>query len=352
MLWCFLLLRPRRKLLYFAIPALTPYLLWLVVSQQLTARNEILLSDLDLYGYYLGYLISVAEIFEHIPVVLTQNLVLLADSIADLCSFYSIPNRRLSQEPIPTMFFAAAGIGLLIGGFYRTFKTRGLRPYLIFICFYLLTVLCWPFEPHRFLIILIPWLFVLIAECFRAALEKWNFLRNGIVATTLLYAGLGLWSNFEFYRQNVAQFGLYTRPLDLRESKEALIWMRDNLPKEAIVATTDPAFLYHQSGRKAVPVLNEGNLIKIHYPDRLAWNEIGEMREAYRQFVRDQKKSVWREWRTLGVTHIWVDDVMSHFPAAFALNIQTRIHRINLETLYTTPQSRVFRVIWNTKRAR
>ncbi len=169
---------------------------------------------------------------------------------------------------------------------------------------------------------------------------------------TLLYAGLGLWSGFEFYRQDVGQFGLYTRPLDLRESKKALIWMRDNLPPEAIVATTDPAFLYHQSGRKAVPALNEGNLIKIHYPDRLAWNEIGEMREAYRQFVRDQKKSVWREWRTLGVTHIWVDDVMSHFPAAFALNIQTRIHRINLETLYTTPQSRVFRVIWNTKHAR
>jgi len=343
-LWSLLFLRPRKKALYFAIPAVVPYLLWVLYSHQLALKNEILLSGVELYGYYLGYWVSVADLFESMTVVFFQNVISFADSIARLLSFYSFSSSTFSDKPVLAILIAAGGVALLLGGFYRSFRARGLEPYLLFVSIYLAMILFWPYEPLRFIVVLIPWFFLMIGEVFRAASKRWSFLCHGALPLVMVLAGLGLWGNSKFYQQDISEFGLYTRPLDLRESVEVLAWMRDNLPEKAIVATTDPELLYHQSGRIAVPAFNEGNLIAAHYPDRFSWEELGEISESQKQYVRDQRKSVWGDWKTLGVTHVWDDDTLSRFPGAFALKGQTRGHAGKLGMVYSKPGSRVYRL--------
>jgi len=356
-LWCFLVLRPRKQFLYFLIPGLVPYLFWIAYANTLATRNAELLPGLQLYGYYLGYLISVYDLVESAVVVVSLNLISFADSIAHLLSFYSIPIQRFPHKPIFVALIAASGIGMLVGGLYRSYRVRGLRPELIFIAVYVAMVLVWPYEPQRFLVVLIPWFLLLIGESFRALSRRWSPLGRAVIPLSILLAILGLWGNSKFYRQDVSRFGLFNRGLDLSQSTKALSWMRENLPEEAIVASVDPGLVYHQSGRKAVPALNEGNLIRVYYPDHLVWNSVGNkgagrIAESQKEFIIGQRRSVWRDWKSLGVTHVWDDDALSRFPGTYALKAQTSAHAHKLELVYSSSGSRVYRLLWNPGRSR
>jgi len=263
-------------------------------------------------------------------------------SMADLFTFLSIPNLNFWNKPLLTLFFSTLGNVFLWGGLILFYRKKGLKPEMLFLPLYFFLVLIWPFEPYRFLVVLIPWMFLSTLSFVEWAVIKVQKLSWIFVIIGVFCGGLALKGQYGFFQQNVSHFGLFTRTLDLTHTQESLLWMKKNLPNNAIVGAIHPEMLYHHSGRMAVPPLDESSLRMLFYPSSFNLKEIGKISSAQKNFIRKKQKKVWSEWKDLGVTHIWMDKALRFYPRDFALRLQIQTHKKDLRLIYVNPTSQVY----------
>ena len=111
-------------------------------------------------------------------------------------------------------------------------------------------ILLWPFASFRFMLPLIPFLF------FYLVVGLQTLTRSAQVARIVLLCviGLSLFDHagyvFHMRRQSEPVQGGWVG--SAREVDTALVWIRDNLGSDGIIATTNPALLYLRTGRKSI----------------------------------------------------------------------------------------------------
>jgi len=122
--------------------------------------------------------------------------------------------------------------------------------------------------------------------------------------------------------------------------------MSDHLPREAVVASAKPQMVYFHAHRKAVPPLDASKLAPLFYPHAVqwAWSGVLGTRENV-EFIRNNQENIWKAWREIGATHIFVDanDNRSTLDGlATALLINSHVSQ--LVAIYTTPTVIVFEI--------
>lgn len=158
----------------------------------------------------------------------------------------------------------------LLFGFAMTLKRRMKMAELI-TAFTLLITCAWPWDTFRFLLPLMPFLLFYLLESFRGIREftqqkfqskttasAWRML---IVSAGMLLA-LFVFDHAVYLSQrsdpSPAEY-LPWRAI-FEENEEALKWMRDKTPKDAVIASLNPALVHLYTGRKTVASNNpDGN---------------------------------------------------------------------------------------------
>jgi hypothetical protein len=167
----------------------------------------------------------------------------------DFRAFGAFASLSLPVLPRPAWLSAAAllAAGVVWGAAARF---RSATVLIATLAIYTLIVSLWPFPPHRFMWIVVPWYaLLLVAGCARA----WSWSRTGRAAV-LLVVGLLTWGFG--WRQTVSihgrRFGSTAQGIS-RSFRILNASIRDELPHDVVVASEDEALIYLYTGRNTVP---------------------------------------------------------------------------------------------------
>lgn len=148
---------------------------------------------------------------------------------------------------------------LIIIGYVASWR-RGPTMAEVFIAPTLAIILLWPWDTLRFLVVLLPFgLFYLLTGAGivygflmrrRESSPDWR----GLTFAAGLIVALNLYANFLYIVRGLAS-APDERPTLVRafeENEEMLLWMREELPEDAVVASTNPALVFLYTGRRAI----------------------------------------------------------------------------------------------------
>jgi hypothetical protein len=111
-------------------------------------------------------------------------------------------------------------------------------------------ILLWPFWSFRFMLPLIPFLFFYLVIGLQVLTRSTRVARIAL----LCIIGLSLFDHagYVLYARSQGEAAQGGWVGNAREVDTALVWIRDNLGSEGIIATTNPALLYLRTGRKSI----------------------------------------------------------------------------------------------------
>jgi len=153
---------------------------------------------------------------------------------------------------------------LALAGFIRTVRAR-ITVAEVAVVFTLGLTLLWPWEPFRFLLPLSPLLIFYVLKGVEAVHEVHQKMRQqpalqtkpivlGIAVLCIL--AVNLYGNAIYLS---IKLGGASRPAWLSafdENEKLLVWARENLPRNEIIATSNPALVYLYTGNKTVAFHN------------------------------------------------------------------------------------------------
>lgn len=160
-----------------------------------------------------------------------------------------IPN----AAPLTASFVLLVIGGLCIAGLLRIGRRRPALA--LFPLMYLVLVLLWPYEPDRFYYAILPLLTMFAIEGGCAAVES---LRKDVprfgVPFVLVVVGLLLFNSARHQvRSHEARTWTLFQVAPAATYGPLLTWIRDNTPRDAVVASGLDPLVYWETGRKAVP---------------------------------------------------------------------------------------------------
>jgi hypothetical protein len=181
---------------------------------------------------------------------------------------------------------------VLLLGFALAIKRR-LAMAELTVAFTIAITCAWPWETFRFLLPLSPFLFAYLLEAlrgvrefaqqkleFKAAAEPWRAM--AIFAGLFLALFLYDHSVYVAKRSDLSRAGYLPWQALFNENLEALNWIRDKTPEDAVFCSVNPALIHLYTGRKSVAGGNpEGNWenwkrLNVRYMAYLSVYQIGD----------------------------------------------------------------------------
>lgn len=152
-----------------------------------------------------------------------------------------------------TMTISLALGAIVLTGFIATARRRmTVAEFLVPIS--LAVVLLWPFWSFRFVLPLTPFLFFYLVIGLQVLTRSLQVAR----ITLLCIIGLNLYDHAGYIllarNQHTASRGEWLA--NAREVDAALDWVRDNLGRDGMIASTNPALLYLRTGRQSITYAN------------------------------------------------------------------------------------------------
>lgn len=148
---------------------------------------------------------------------------------------------------------------LIIIGYIASWR-RGPTMAEVFIAPTLAIILLWPWDTLRFLVVLLPFgLFYLLTGAgilygFLMRRREWAPNWRGLTVAAGVIVALNLYANFIYIVRGLGS-APDERPALVRafeENEEMLLWMREGLPEDAVVAATNPGLVFLYTGRRAI----------------------------------------------------------------------------------------------------
>jgi len=155
-----------KKVTVFAIPAIIPYLAWILyVNWQFNHDPSLIeLTQYTLFNYNIAYSNTSSQLLSHLPLVIFFNSIYLATDICNIFGFFGKMEINIETHLIFRLTFLLIIISVFTLGIYNAIKSRGSRPEYFMVFFYMFLVLIWPWFPRRFLVVLLPWIFLVTAD--------------------------------------------------------------------------------------------------------------------------------------------------------------------------------------------
>lgn len=167
----------------------------------------------------------------------------------DLRALGALGGLALPTLPGPA-WYAAAVPALVLAAVGAAGALRRAPALVLSVALYVLVVSLWPFPPHRFMWITVPWFALLLSSGCRSAWQRGRLARVAVLVTV----GLLVWG---FGRRQVASLagrGFEATAEGISQSFRLLAGsIRDETPADAIVAVEDEALVYLYTGRRTVP---------------------------------------------------------------------------------------------------
>jgi 4-amino-4-deoxy-L-arabinose transferase-like glycosyltransferase len=315
-------------------PAFVFYGIWNLYLQFALSHNPPTANSI-LFTYYKAYSFRENQLLSFLPSVVVFNVISSFEWTARLMAYGLSKSSSLLQHKSLVLLCGAMFLGLSVIGGYSGIRKRRVRPEHLMFLVYLGVVFVWPFSPGRFLVALIPWFALLFAEAFDRFQRHG---RAGVVLLLLVFCIQGIGAG-RFYVEVVSQ------PLSAPSStQEALKWMSDHLPREAVVASASPLEVYFRAHRKSVPALDGSKLAPLLYPHTVRWTWSGGPWRENVEFVRRNQENIWNAWREIGVTHIFFDGNEGSGIDSLANAFLINSHLSQLVRIYATPTTGVFEV--------
>ncbi len=197
-----------------------------------------------------------------------------------------LPSRgALFDYPITGLVLAAFVWGMVVAA-------RRVPALVAALTLYLLVISLWPFPPFRFVWIIYPWVFALIATGCVAAWTRWRWARV-LVAALVVSVAVGYLPR-EATSLSKRRFASTGEGIS-RSFRTVVTPIAAELPQDAVVASEDEALIYLYTGRRTVP------------SDLFRWKGIGTEPLSPAEHVRF--------WCDAGVTDLVVvapDDPATH----------------------------------------
>jgi len=110
-----------------------------------------------------------------------------------------------------------------------------------------------PFWTYRYVLPLTPFLFFYVLQAVRtASADRWRLAR--VLILCLIGFDLSDHARYSFDLHDAARADAVEWVADAREVDGVLDWMRDNLDQDGYVATSNPALVFLETGRKTVAI--------------------------------------------------------------------------------------------------
>jgi hypothetical protein len=188
-------------------------------------------------------------------------------------------------------------LALLAVGIYPSMRKRSVF-LIIFLCLYLILILCWPFKPSRYALPLVPLLLLFVFSGIHTledtARRNWcgpDNWRLALLVRVPIYLVLCL--NVAWLVSTVQPShdrwvrGAYGQRLDYSWSGflETFDWIRSNTPKEAVLATAyDPMYNLYTSRKAIIPTFHKPETY--FYPYQTAQPNVGSVEKIKGEFRR------------------------------------------------------------------
>jgi len=131
---------------------------------------------------------------------------------------------------------------------------------------------------------------------------------------------------------------------DYSDSMKVLNWISIHLPKNSLIASSNPSFTYHHTNRKSVPILDWSPLAKIFYPHEFSWDSAS-FKSSHLLLLLKNRDLFWKEWNKMGVTHVRIDRNELEYPDNVALNYIMNKYGGKLKPIFVKPRSALYEIL-------
>jgi hypothetical protein len=161
------------------------------------------------------------------------------------------PVARLVLPPLPAALWFPLAFGLLGVAVWGAVKSVGRVPALVAtLSLYAVVVTLWPFIPDRFIWIILPWIFLLLAAGAADLARRGPLLRGAVLVLALL-------ATAGYLRREVVSLrtrGFAAAAEGIGRSFNLLVpSIAAETPADAVIASSDEALVYLYTGRRAIP---------------------------------------------------------------------------------------------------
>ncbi len=250
-----LIRRNRRQALQFAaysLLAFLPFFLW----GKLTVRRSEEFQDILLTG--LPYFRLMSGNIPHIFTIMKINIVQSASAFLRII----IPGLPLPSTIygfiLQSSLIIFTALCFFLGIFRRNMKK--LKPEHPAILFYLMLIAVWPFPNARFLLPVLPLIFIIMLDGLRNLLEKVpvkskfnRYVLSAVAILMIIGSGLNVSGSgqiFGAHDENTIQF--MGRPIEIDPFYEAADWLKKHTEEKDVFACTQEVVFYLLSGRHGV----------------------------------------------------------------------------------------------------
>jgi hypothetical protein len=267
-----LVLRRRWRNLAFMLSTTTicisPWWVWCHFHNEATRLPEFIFNT-----NYLSDFLQVTRV-QGFGSVISQNLLMIAIGIPKMMVFpYQTNLQRITQL---TAWLGFPLLVLMAFGLVRALKIQRVRVLFLYLLFYLLMLVIWPYPAsERFLLPMLPWFYFFLAvELREIALRTHTmftrFAAPGkivlpsmgwlLVSTVMAACSASLIIHSFFYARNLGR-QLQNYWQDSHEMEESFQWIRDrSAPTDSLMASMNPLYYLH-TDRHTAPMnfdLNQG----------------------------------------------------------------------------------------------